>query len=767
MIKDNKAALQDSQTPEEVSVPPGEASRFENGSLSVEEFSEIIPCGFAVFSIEAGYKMRTLYVSPRGSEIFGSTAQEYKENFQGEILPEWPFSLNGNSLSPTDLVDLLQGNTIEITVRSAKVDGQKIWLRAFCKMQPGEKAQTFYTTFMDVTGQIGFEERAQWQKERYQLLAQTIDGFVFDYDVEKERFTYSQRSARTGRMEDKVFNHGLNEIIGTSGWIQENSRETVGTEARRALEKSCEGSLEYQSKTFSGEIHWYSLRYVSVADDREQVFRIVGVVKDIQEQKELEQKNAARERSFRISMNADAVLSLAFDTKTGERIILPGDVCSPGIPENITLAGLFRIFMMLIHPDDIQAFREYEDIERMISLCAQSEGAVDTELRIRALKSPVDDYRWVKVSFMYTQDPSREDGDLFVLINDIHARKQLEIERLESASLDPLTGLYNRNVFREKSREILKKNTGRAFCMILIDLDSFKKYNENGVACGDKLLVKSARALRSVTRENELCSRFDSDAFSVLLECGSSCSDCRERVRTIRTVLSRKAGADMKLTASIGAVCITDKNADIDAMFEKAEQAMREAKRRGGNRFVYYTDEIGMRADETAAELSRTGTKPPASGNERKSEHNHSVVIRTFGYFDVFVDGKAVLFKNAKAKELLALLVDRRGGTLTSGEAISCLWENESSNRQTQSRYRKAAMHLKDTLESYDIADIIANNRGVRRAVPQNFECDQYDYIGGRESGNSAFHGSYLLNYSWGETTASALNETTVNKRTD
>ena len=62
-------------------------------------------------------------------------------------------------------------------------------------------------------------------------------------------------------------------------------------------------------------------------------------------------------------------------------------------------------------------------------------------------------------------------------------------------------------------------------------------------------------------------------------------------------------------------------------------------------------------------------------------------------------------------------------------------------------------MHLKDTLESYDIADIIANNRGVRRAVPQNFECDLYDYIGGRKSGNSAFHGSYLLNYSWGETT--------------
>lgn len=53
------------------------------------------------------------------------------------------------------------------------------------------------------------------------------------------------------------------------------------------------------------------------------------------------------------------------------------------------------------------------------------------------------------------------------------------------------------------------------------------------------------------------------------------------------------------------------------------------------------------------------------------------VSIRTFGYFDVFVDGKPIPFRSEKAKGLLALLVDRRGGFVTSADAIATLWEHE------------------------------------------------------------------------------------------
>ena len=65
------------------------------------------------------------------------------------------------------------------------------------------------------------------------------------------------------------------------------------------------------------------------------------------------------------------------------------------------------------------------------------------------------------------------------------------------------------------------------------------------------------------------------------------------------------------------------------------------------------------------------------------------IVIRTFGYFDIFVDGETIPFSCKKAKELLALLVDRRGGFVTTGDAISYLWEDECTEKRIKDKKEK------------------------------------------------------------------------------
>lgn len=133
------------------------------------------------------------------------------------------------------------------------------------------------------------------------------------------------------------------------------------------------------------------------------------------------------------------------------------------------------------------------------------------------------------------------------------------------------------------------------------------------------------------------------------------------------------------------------------------------------------------------------------------------VQIRTFGYFDVFVDGKTLAFRNEKAKELLALLVDRRGGFISSSEAINFLWEDEPANKVTLARYRKVAMRLKNFLEEYGIEDIVETVGGQRRIVPEAVQCDLYDYLTQEDKTGGAFSGLYLSNYSWAETTLGEL----------
>lgn len=133
------------------------------------------------------------------------------------------------------------------------------------------------------------------------------------------------------------------------------------------------------------------------------------------------------------------------------------------------------------------------------------------------------------------------------------------------------------------------------------------------------------------------------------------------------------------------------------------------------------------------------------------------VRIRTFGYFDVFVDDKPIAFRNEKSKELLALLVDRRGGFVSSEEAIGFLWEDESANSVTLARYRKVALRLKNLLEEYGISDIVESVNGKRRIAAERVQCDLYDYLTGQEAFLQLFKGSYLTNYSWGETTLAEL----------
>lgn len=157
-----------------------------------------------------------------------------------------------------------------------------------------------------------------------------------------------------------------------------------------------------------------------------------------------------------------------------------------------------------------------------------------------------------------------------------------------------------------------------------------------------------------------------------------------------------------------------------------------------GSRYVLLYD-----ADTVPAE-------PPAP-------ESASIRIRTFGYFDVFVKDQPIAFRNEKSKELFALLVDRRGGFVSSEEAIGFLWENESANSVTLARYRKVALRLKNILEEYGISHIVESVNGKRRIVPEAVCCDLYDFLSGKPEFSQLFKGSYLTNYSWAESTLAEL----------
>jgi hypothetical protein len=172
-------------------------------------------------------------------------------------------------------------------------------------------------------------------------------------------------------------------------------------------------------------------------------------------------------------------------------------------------------------------------------------------------------------------------------------------------------------------------------------------------------------------------------------------------------------------------------------------------KRYSSNGRKLYFAWVYPKSDTPPEEITKD-TAPQASVKKK-------IFARTFGHFDLFVDGKPITFSSAKEKELMALLIDRNGGTLSTSEAVSYLWEDEAADDRVSTRYRKLAMGLKKTLESYGIGYILITQKGVRSVDVTALECDYYGLLAGDEKYRKSFHNAYMSDYSWSEETLAGL----------
>lgn len=133
------------------------------------------------------------------------------------------------------------------------------------------------------------------------------------------------------------------------------------------------------------------------------------------------------------------------------------------------------------------------------------------------------------------------------------------------------------------------------------------------------------------------------------------------------------------------------------------------------------------------------------------------IQIKTFGFFDVYVDGKPVSFKLSKAKEILAFLVDKQGFGIRRAELFAAIWEDALYNRRMQKQLDVYIRSLRDTLHEYGISEILIMEKGILRVDPDSFSCDAYLFYAGDSRTINAYRGEYMSSYSWASVTESFL----------
>lgn len=136
------------------------------------------------------------------------------------------------------------------------------------------------------------------------------------------------------------------------------------------------------------------------------------------------------------------------------------------------------------------------------------------------------------------------------------------------------------------------------------------------------------------------------------------------------------------------------------------------------------------------------------------------VTVKTFGYFDVFVNGKPVYFSSAKSKEFLAFLVERQGGSVSTEQAVAALWPNREYDDSVQSLFRKVLKSLRSALADAGISDMFIDVRNQRSVDTTKFTCDLYEFLENPRGNVDTFRGEYMEGYTFARATATKLRET-------
>lgn len=130
------------------------------------------------------------------------------------------------------------------------------------------------------------------------------------------------------------------------------------------------------------------------------------------------------------------------------------------------------------------------------------------------------------------------------------------------------------------------------------------------------------------------------------------------------------------------------------------------------------------------------------------------LTIQCFGNFEVFYNGEILPFKRKKAKEFLAVLIDRNGAGLTAKQICAILFPEDTDDTKNAAYLRQLVLDLKNALKAIHAEEVLQHETPYYRIDTNLVKCDYLSFL---ETGKPQFHGEYMTQYSWAETTCAML----------
>ena len=465
----------------------------------------------------------------------------------------------------------LDGAVIDVEVHSTSIGGA---------------GTTVHVAMRDITERKQREAALLESEHRWRLALESAGDGMWDWHVQSDERYYSPSLKR-------LYGYAEDEDIGAAELASSRTHPDDMPQFQRDLQAHLDGttatfSNERRVGCKDGSWKWVLSRGMVISRDAQgKPLRMTGTHIDITQRRGAEEKIRLAASVF-----ANAREGIAITDAAG--LILD-------VNETFTqITGYSRDEVIGQNPRMLKSGRQnrayYESMWREL----QHDGHWSGELWSRR-KSGEDYAEWLTIGAV--SDDRGIVRQYVALFSDISERKRMEEQVRQLAFYDTLTGLANRRLLSDRLVHAMaaSKRSALDCALMFLDLDNFKSLNDrHGHSVGDLLLREVAQRLRSCVREVDTVARFGGDEFVVIVgELAANRTESRalavgvaEKIRVAlaqpyRLLAAVDAGELRQIehhcTASIGVVVCANHDSNRDDLLKRADAAMYQAKRSGGN----------------------------------------------------------------------------------------------------------------------------------------------------------------------------------------